>query len=93
MGVPAQQKRLRNFALHIQVELDSSSDEAQTASRSIYLREICRQIDHSDMLQRLLAHCTKLLRCAAESIAIGNGSYPAPQAVISLAPIPPLDWM
>jgi hypothetical protein len=40
-------KRCRNFAPRIQVELSSSSDEAPTSSRAIYLREIHRQIDHN----------------------------------------------
>ncbi len=50
-GDTAPRKRDRNFALRIQVELDSSSDEAPNASRFIYLREIHRQIDHIEMLQ------------------------------------------
>jgi hypothetical protein len=79
-GDTAPQKRRRGFAQHIQVELDSSSDEAQTSSRSIYLREIHSQIDHNKMLQRRLAHSTNLLR-DAERIAMGEGDPPAPQAV------------
>ncbi len=81
----------------IHVELDSSSDEAPTSSRSIYLLEINRQIDHNEMFQCRLAHSTKLLR-DAERIAMGDDNPPAPQAVRSLAPalppapIPPLDW-
>jgi hypothetical protein len=63
-GDTATRKRRRGFARSIQVELDSSSDEAQTSSRSIYLREIHRRIDHNEMLQRRLAHSTKLLRDA-----------------------------
>jgi hypothetical protein len=63
-GDTATWKRRRGFALHIQVELDSSSDEAPTSSRSIYLLEIHRQIDHNELLQRWLAHSTKLLRDA-----------------------------
>ncbi len=51
-------KRGRDFELHIQVKLDSSSDEAPTSSRSIYLREI--QVDHNEMFQRRLAHSTWL---------------------------------
>jgi hypothetical protein len=65
------------------VELTSSSDEAPTASRSIYLWEIHRQIDHNDMLQRQLAHSTKLLR-GAERIAMREGNNPAPQAASPL---------
>jgi hypothetical protein len=90
-------KRRRGFAPRIQLELDSSSDEAPTSSRSIYLREIHHQIDHNEMLQRRLAQSTKLLR-DAERIAMGEGNPPAPQAVHPLAPasppapIPPLDW-
>ncbi len=72
------------MAPRIQVELDSSSDEAPTSSRSIYLRAIHRQIDHNEMLQLRLAHSTKLLR-DAERIAIGKGNAPAPQAVRPLA--------
>ncbi len=70
---------------------------SRSSSRSIYLREIHRQIDHNEMLQRRLAHSTKLLR-DAECIAIGEGNAPAPQAVRPLAtalpnaPIPLLDW-
>ncbi len=96
-GDTAMLKRRRGFAPRIQVELDSSSDEAPTASRSIYLLEIHRQIYHNEMLQRQLAHSTKLLR-NAERIAMGEGNAPAPQAVRPLAPalpnapIPPLDW-
>jgi hypothetical protein len=71
------------------VEHDSSSDEAPTASRSIYLQKIHRQIDHNDTLQRRLADSTKLLR-DAEPIAMGNENDPAPQAVRPPAPIPPL---
>jgi hypothetical protein len=48
--------------MRIQVEHDYSSDEDPTASKSIYLREIHRQIEHNDMLRRRLAHSTKLLR-------------------------------
>jgi hypothetical protein len=76
------------------VELDSSSDEAPTSSKCIYLREIHRQIDHlreihrqidhNEMLQRRLTYSTKLLR-DAERIAIGEGNAPAPQAVLPLA--------
>jgi hypothetical protein len=90
-------KRGRDFAPRMQVELDSSSDEAPTSSRSIHLREIHRQIDHNEMLQRRLGHSTKLLR-DAERIAMGEGSAPAPQVVRLLAPafppvpIPQLDW-
>jgi hypothetical protein len=76
-------------AQRIQVELDSSSNEAPTSSRSIYLLEIHCQIDHNEMLQRRLAHSTKLL-CDAERIAIGEGNAPAPQAVRPLAPVMPL---
>jgi hypothetical protein len=65
------------FAPRIQVELDSSSDEAPTSSRSIYLLEVHRQIDHNEMLQRWLAHSTKLLD-DSERIAIGEGNAPAP---------------
>ncbi len=96
-GDTAPRKRRRGLAPRIQVELDSSSDEAPTSSRSNYLREIHRQIDHNEILQRRLAHSTKLLR-DAESIALGKGNAPAPQAVRPLAPalapapIPPLDW-
>ncbi len=96
-GDTATRKRRRGFALRIQVGLDSSSDEAPTSSRSIYLLEIHRQIDHNEMLQRRLAQSTKLLR-DAERIAMGEGNPPAPQAVRHLAPalphspIPPLDW-
>jgi hypothetical protein len=96
-GDTVTRKRRRGFAPHIQVELDSSSDEAPTSSRSIYLRAFHRQINHNEMLQRCLAHSTKLLR-DAERIAIGEGNAPAPQAVRPLAPampnapIPPLDW-
>jgi hypothetical protein len=53
-GHTAQRKMGRDFALHIQVELDSSSDEAPTSSRSIYLREIHRQIDRIELPQRLV---------------------------------------
>ncbi len=59
--------------------------EAPTSSRSLCLREIHRQIDHNKMLQRQLAHSTKLLRYA-ERIAMGEGNAPAPQAVRPLAP-------
>ncbi len=96
-GDTAQRKRHSDFALRIQVELDSSSDEAPTSSRSIYLLEIHLQIDHNEMLQLLRAHSTKLL-CYAERIAMGEGNAPAPQAVRPLAPalppapIPQLDW-
>jgi hypothetical protein len=95
-GDTATRKWRRDFALHIQVELDSSSNEAPTSSRSIYLREIHSQIDHNEMLQRRLAHSTKLRR-DAERIAMDEGNAPAPQAVRPLAPalppapIPPLD--
>jgi hypothetical protein len=65
------------------VELSSSSDETPTSSRSIYLREIHRQIGRNDKLQRQLAHSTKLLR-EAELIAIGEGNAPEPQAVLPL---------
>jgi hypothetical protein len=44
-GYTATRKRCRGFAPRIQVELDSSSDEAPTSSRSIHVREIHRQID------------------------------------------------
>ncbi len=90
-------KRRRGFALRIQVELDSSSNEAPTSSRSIHLQEIHRQIDHNEMFQRQLAHSTKLLR-DAERIAMGEGNPPAPQAARPLAqalppaPIPLFDW-
>jgi hypothetical protein len=60
-GDTALRKRRRDFAPRIQVKLDSSSDEAPTSSRSIYLREIYRQIDHNEMLQHRLAHSIKLL--------------------------------
>jgi hypothetical protein len=43
------------------------------------------------MLQRRLAHSTKLLRYA-ERIAMGDRNDSTPQAVCLLAPIPPLDW-
>jgi hypothetical protein len=89
-GDTATRKRRRGFALRIQVELDSSSNEAPTSSRSIYLREIHRQIDHNEMLQRQLAHSTKLLR-DADRIAMGEGNAPATQAVRPLAPALPLD--
>jgi hypothetical protein len=95
-GDTALRKRGRDFAPHIQVELDSSSDKAPTSSRSIYLREIHRRTDHNEMLQRRLAHSTKLLR-NAERNAMGEGNAPAPQAIRPLAlvlhnaPIPPLD--
>jgi hypothetical protein len=57
-GDTATRKRRRGFAPRIQVKLDSSSDEAPTSSRSIYLREIhCQpEIDYNEMLQRRLAH-------------------------------------
>jgi hypothetical protein len=96
-GDTAPRKRRRGFAQRIQVELDSSSKEAPTSSRSIYLREIHSQIDHNEMLQRRLAHSAKLLR-DAERIAMCEGNPSAPQAVRPLAPalppapIPPLDW-
>ncbi len=90
-GKPAQRKRCRDFAQQIQVEYDSSSEEAPTASRSSYLWEIHRQIDHNDMLQRRLAHSTQLLRYA-ERIAMSNGKDPAPQVVSPPAPVPLLDW-
>jgi hypothetical protein len=61
----------------IQVEVASSNDEAPTASRSIYLREIHRQIDHNDMLQPRLANSTKLLQ-NEERIAMGDGKDPTP---------------
>jgi hypothetical protein len=83
-GDTATRKRRRGYAQRIKVELDSSSDEAPTSSRSIYLREIHRRIDHNEMLQRRLAHSTKLLRYA-ERIAMGEGNPPAPQAVCPLA--------
>ncbi len=57
----APRKRRKFFAPRIQVELDSSSNEVQTSSRSIYLLEVHRQIDHNEMLQLRLAHSTKLL--------------------------------
>jgi hypothetical protein len=96
-GDTAPRKRRRGLAPRIQVGPDSSSDEAPTSSRSIHLREIHRQIDHNEMLQRRLAHSTKLLR-DAELMAMGEGNPPAPQVVRPLAPallnapIPPLDW-
>jgi hypothetical protein len=96
-GYTAQRKRRRDFALRIHVELDTSSDEAPTSPRSIYLREIHRQIDHNEMFQRRLAHSIKLL-LDAERFAMGEVNASAPQAVRSLAPalppvpIPPLDW-
>jgi hypothetical protein len=96
-GDTAPRKRGREFAQNIQVELDFSSDEAPTSPRSIYLREIHLQIDHNEMLQRRLAHSTKLLH-NAERIAMGEGNALAPQAVCLLAPalppapIPPLGW-
>ncbi len=71
-GDTATRKRRRGIAPRIQVELDSSSDEAPTSSRSIYLRKIHRQIDHNEMLQRQLAHSTKRLR-DAERITMGEG--------------------
>jgi hypothetical protein len=83
-GDIATRKRRRGFAPRIQVEHDSSSDEAPTSSRSIYLWEIHRHIVHNEMLQRLLVHSTKLLR-DAERIAMGEGNAPAPQAVRPLA--------
>jgi hypothetical protein len=92
-GDTALRKRRRGFAPRIQVELDSSSDKARLPPDQF----ICRQIDHNEMLQRRLAHSTKLL-CDAERIAIGQGNPPAPQVVRPLAlalppaPIPPLDW-
>jgi hypothetical protein len=55
------------------VELDSSCDEAPTASKSVNLLEIHHQIDHNDMLRCQLAHSTKLL-CDAELIAMSNNS-------------------
>jgi hypothetical protein len=79
-GDTAPRKRCRGFAPRMQVELESSSNEAPTSSRSIFLREIHRQIDHNEMLQRRLAHSTKLFR-DAERIAMGEGNPPAPQAV------------
>ncbi len=79
-----QRKRHRDFAQQIQVEHDSSSDEAPTASRSIFLRGIHHQIDGNDMLQRRLAHSTKLLR-NAERIAMGNGRNPAPLPLHDIA--------
>jgi hypothetical protein len=96
-GNTSTRKMRRGFAQHIQVELSSSSDEAPTSSRSIFLREIHCQIGRNEKLQRRLAHSTKLLR-NAERIAIGEGNAPAPQAIrpltlaMSHAPIPPLDW-
>jgi hypothetical protein len=48
-GEPAERERHRDFALRIQAEYDSSSDEAPTASRSIYVRVIHCQIDHNDI--------------------------------------------
>jgi hypothetical protein len=88
-GDTATRKRRRGFAPRIQVELDSSSDEALTRSRSIYLREIHRQIDHNEMLHRLLAHSTKLLR-DAERIAVGDGNSHLRRLVPSprLCPMP-----
>jgi hypothetical protein len=71
-GDTAPRKMGRGFAPRIQVELDSSSDEAPTSSRSIYLREIHLQIDHNEMPQCRLAHNTKLFR-DAERIAMGKG--------------------
>ncbi len=47
-GYTAPRKRRRGFAPRIQVELNSSSYKAPTSSRSIYLREIHRQIDHNE---------------------------------------------
>jgi hypothetical protein len=64
--------RRRGFVQRIQVELDSSSNEAPTSSRSICLREIHCQIDHKEVLKRRLAHSTKLLR-DAERIAMAHG--------------------
>jgi hypothetical protein len=58
-------------APHIQVELDSSRDKAPTCSKSIHLREIHRQIDHNEMLQRWLGHSTKLL-CNARAHCHGR---------------------
>jgi hypothetical protein len=55
------------------VELASFSDEAPTASRSINLRKIHRQIDYNDMLKRRLAHSTKLLHNTVH-IAMGYGN-------------------
>ncbi len=48
------------------MELDSQSNKAPTSSRSIYLQEIPShlQIDHNEILQRRLAHSTKLFRNA-----------------------------
>jgi hypothetical protein len=63
-GEPAAGKRSWDFAQRIQVEHDSSSDKAPTASRVISLLEIHCQIDHNDMLQRRLAHRAKLLHDA-----------------------------
>jgi hypothetical protein len=82
-GEPAQRKRLRGFAHRIHGDYDSSSDEPLIASKSFYLREIHRQIDHNDMLQRRLAHSTKLLH-DVERIAMGDGNDLAPQAVVPL---------
>jgi hypothetical protein len=81
-GDTATPKRRRgsSFVQRIQVELDSSSGHTPTSSRSIYLREIHRQIDHNEMLQRRLAHSRKLLH-DAERIAMGEGNVPASQAV------------
>jgi hypothetical protein len=86
-GDTATRKRHRGFAPHIQVELDSSSDEAPTS----YLLEIHCQIDHNEMLQRRLAHSTKFLS-DAERIAMGKGNVPASQdqaqVVRPLCPLP-----
>jgi hypothetical protein len=59
-GDTAPRKRGRDFALRIQVELDSLRGKAPTSFRSIFLLEIHHQIDHNEMLQRRLAHSTKL---------------------------------
>jgi hypothetical protein len=57
----------------------------QLPSDLFYLLEIHREIDHNEMLQRRLAHSTKILR-DPEHIAMGEGNALAPQAVF--VPLP-----
>ncbi len=95
-GNTAPRKSGRDFASRLQVELDSSSDEAQTSSRSIYLREIHwhSQIDHCDNLNKIVQR--RPAHWHSTIIAMREGNAPAPQAVRPLAPalppahIPPL---
>jgi hypothetical protein len=77
-------KARRDFALWMQVKLDSSSGEAPSPSRSAVLREIHSQIDYNAKLHSQIDYITKILRnagahCHCQQKRAGNsrGSSPA----------------